>query len=67
MDGVAAEVALRPAPVAVFDDEAGIGEQNEIGGLAGNQACWSFLATTRQALSQKNCFASLRLLTRLVA
>ena len=37
VNGVAGEVALGPAPVAVFDDEAGIGGQNEITGLAGDQ------------------------------
>jgi hypothetical protein len=30
VDGVASQIALRPAPIAVFDDEAGIGGQNEI-------------------------------------
>ena len=30
VDGVAGELAFGPAPVAVFDDEAGIGGQNEV-------------------------------------
>ena len=30
VDGVAGEIALRPAPVAVLDDEAGKGGQQEI-------------------------------------
>ena len=34
VDGVAGQVAFGPAPVAVFDDEAGIGGQNEIARLA---------------------------------
>jgi hypothetical protein len=34
VNGIAGEVAFRPAPVAVFDDEAGIGGQNIITGLA---------------------------------
>ena len=34
VNGVAGEVALRPEPVAVFDDEAGIGGQNKIARLA---------------------------------
>ena len=33
VDGVAGEVALWPAPIAVFDDDAGIGWQNEVAGL----------------------------------
>jgi hypothetical protein len=34
VNGVAGEVAFRPAPVTVFDDETRIGGQNEIAGLA---------------------------------
>lgn len=34
VNGVAGEVALGPAPVAVFDDETGIGGQDEVAGLA---------------------------------
>ena len=30
VNGVAREVALRPTPIAVFDEEAGIGGQHEI-------------------------------------
>lgn len=30
VDGVAVEIALGPAPVTVFDDETGIGGQNEV-------------------------------------
>jgi len=37
VNGVAGEVAFGPAPVAVFDDETGIGWQNKIAGLARNQ------------------------------
>jgi len=37
VNGVASEVALGPAPVTVFDDEAGIGGQNKIAGLLGNE------------------------------
>jgi hypothetical protein len=34
VNGVAGEVAFGPAPVTVFDDEAGIGGQNKIARLA---------------------------------
>jgi len=37
VNGVASEVAFGPAPVTVFDDEAGIGGQNKIAGLAGDE------------------------------
>ena len=37
VDGVAGEVAFGPAPVTVFDDEAGIGGQNIIAGRLGNE------------------------------
>ena len=30
VNGVAGQIALRPAPVAVLDDETGIGRQNKI-------------------------------------
>ena len=30
VDGVAGQIAFRPAPVAVFDDEAGIGGQGKL-------------------------------------
>ncbi len=33
VDGIALEVALRPAPVAFFDDETGVGGQFEIARL----------------------------------
>ena len=34
VNSIAGEVSFRPAPVAVFDDQAGIGGQNKIAGLA---------------------------------
>lgn len=37
VNGVAGEVPFRPAPVGVFDDEVGIGGQNIIVGLAGDE------------------------------
>ena len=37
VNGVAGEIAFGPAPVAVFDDEAGIGGQNKIARLAGDE------------------------------
>ena len=37
VNGVASKVAFGPAPVTVFDDEAGIGGQNKIAGLLGNE------------------------------
>ena len=37
VNGVAGEVAFGPAPVGVLDDEAGIGGQDEIARLAGDE------------------------------
>ncbi len=37
VNGVAGQIAFRPAPVAVFDDEAGIGGQATIARLAGDE------------------------------
>lgn len=37
VNGVAGEVPFRPAPVAVFDDETGIGGQNKIARFACNK------------------------------
>jgi len=37
VDGIALEVALRPAPVAFFEDETGVGGQLEIARLLLNQ------------------------------
>ena len=37
VNGVAGEVPLRPAPIAVFDDEAGIGGQGKIARLLGDE------------------------------
>ena len=34
VNGVAGQVALGPAPIAVFDDRGGIGGQEEVAGLA---------------------------------
>ena len=34
VDGVASQVALGPAPIAIFDDEAGIGEDVVVRGIA---------------------------------
>ena len=34
VNGVARQVAFGPAPVAVFDDEAGMSGQKEVAGLA---------------------------------
>lgn len=36
VNGIAGKIAFRPAPVAVFDDETGIGGQNKIAGLTGD-------------------------------
>jgi len=33
VDGVAGQIAFGPAPIGVFDDEAGIDGQNEVAGL----------------------------------
>ena len=37
VNGVAGEIPFRPAPVAVFDDETGIGGQNKIARLVGDK------------------------------
>ena len=37
VNGIAGQIAFRPAPVTVFDDEAGIGGQNEIVRLVGDE------------------------------
>ena len=37
VNGVPGQIALRPAPVAVFDDETGIGGQGIIADLAGDE------------------------------
>ena len=37
VNGVAGEVAFGPAPVIVFDDEAGVGGQSKIARLAGDE------------------------------
>ncbi len=34
VDGVAGEITFRPAPIAIFNAEAGIGGQNKVVGLA---------------------------------
>jgi hypothetical protein len=43
VNGVAGEVAFRPAPVAVFDDETGKGGQNEIAGVLGEDLQFALL------------------------
>ena len=43
VNGVAGQVAFGPAPVAVFDDEAGISGQNKIAGLACDELESAFL------------------------
>ena len=48
VNGVAGEVALWPAPIAVFDDEAGIGGQNKVARLAGDELESSFLEQRRE-------------------
>ena len=37
VNGVAGQIAFGPAPVAVFDDETGVGGQNKIARLAGDE------------------------------
>ena len=37
VNGVAGEVAFWPAPIAVFDDQAGIGRQNKIACVPRNE------------------------------
>ena len=48
VNGVAGQIAFGPAPVAVFDDEAGIGGQNEIARLAGDELESAFLEKSNQ-------------------
>ncbi|HKI69321.1 MAG TPA: hypothetical protein VKA67_07020 [Verrucomicrobiae bacterium] len=48
VDGVAGQVSLRPAPVAVLDDETGIGGQNKIARLARDELEAALLEQRRQ-------------------
>jgi hypothetical protein len=48
VNGVAGQVAFGPAPVAVFDEEAGKGGQNEIARRAGDQFQTALLEQGRQ-------------------
>jgi len=48
VNGVAGEVAFGSAPVTVFDDEAGIGGQNKIARLAGDELESVLLQQRRQ-------------------
>ena len=48
VNGVAGEVPLRPAPIAVFDDEAGISGQNKIARLLGDELKSAFFEQRHQ-------------------
>lgn len=48
VDGVAGQIPFGPAPVAVFDDETGIGGQNKIARLAGDELESALLQRWRQ-------------------
>ena len=48
VNGVAGEVPLRPAPIAVFDDEAGIGGQGKIARLACDELKSAFFQKRNQ-------------------
>ena len=48
VNGVAGQIALRPAPVAVFDDEARIGGQGKIVRLADDELESALLQEWRQ-------------------
>ena len=48
VNGVAIEVALRPAPVTIFDDETGIGGQNKIVRLARDELESAFFEQRNQ-------------------
>jgi hypothetical protein len=45
VNGITGEIAFRPAPVAIFDDEAGIGGRDKVARLARATSwrprCWS--------------------------
>ena len=60
VNGIAGEVALRPAPVTVFDDEAGIGGQNKIARLP----CAEFQSALLKQRHQRNDAGSADLLAR---
>ena len=48
VNGVAGQIAFGPAPVAVFDDETGIGGQNKIAGRARNDLETALLEQRQQ-------------------
>src|SRR5271165_3935834 len=48
VDGVAGQIAFGPAPVGVFDDEAGIGGQDKIARFAFDQFESAFLEERNQ-------------------
>ena len=60
VDGVACKVSLGPAPVAVFDEETGIGGQNKIARLLFDDLVSAFLEQGKQRCQP--CGADLRAL-----
>jgi len=48
VNGIAGQIAFGPAPVGVFDDEAGIGRQNKIAGLTRDELEAALLEQWRQ-------------------
>ena len=48
VNGIAGQISFGPAPIAVFDDEAGIGGQNEIARVLGEDLKFAFLEQRRQ-------------------
>ena len=48
VNGITGEIPFGPAPVTVFDDQAGIGGQNKIAGLAGDELKSALLEEWRQ-------------------
>ena len=48
VDSVAGQITIRPAPVAVFEDQTGIGGQNKIAGLAFHECQSAFVEQRRQ-------------------
>ena len=48
VDGVAGQVAFWPAPVAIFDDQTGIGGQNEVARLPWDELASAFFEQRNQ-------------------
>ena len=63
VNGVPSQITFEPAPVTVFDDEAGIGGQNKIARLAGDELLRLFLAPYKLPNWHRKVFGCLTALT----